>query len=364
MLSLIFFSCQPSEKSPTDSALIATAQPESTEPSPSAEDSDSQDSASSNEDTADPDDQPTSPPASVVRFVAMGDGGEGNTAQYENGQAVADLCAAKSDDRAGCDFVLYLGDNFYDAGVESVNDNQFNLKFEYPYEPLDIPFYVVLGNHDYGGCVLGTCGTGWDFELSQYQVEYTNYSDKWTMPAEYYTFVKEHVTFFGLDTNALMWDPWYSTAEDQYPWMEEELARATSGWKIAFGHHPYISNGRHGNAGTYEGLDWLAEWSIADVPLGAGVKDFMDQHICGQVDLYLAGHDHNRQWLEPTCGTEFIVSGAAAKLTPLENRGNPTFFEDDQLEGFVWIEIRDECLTGAFYNYMGILEFEQTYCRD
>ncbi|MEC7983612.1 MAG: metallophosphoesterase, partial [Myxococcota bacterium] len=296
MLFLIPLACQPAEKYTIDSAEVLNDSAEEEE-IPSVGEADEESGIA----VPEPEDQPVSNPESVVRFVAMGDGGEGNTAQYDNGQAVADVCAAKEDDRAGCEFVLYLGDNFYDAGVESVHDNQFDLKFEFPYEPLDIPFYVVLGNHDYGGCLFGNCGTGWDFELSQYQVEYTNYSDKWTMPSEYYTFEKEHVTFFGLDTNAMMWDPWFDSAEDQYPWMEEALASSTSSWKIAFGHHPYISNGRHGNAGTYEGLDWLADWSVADVPLGHGVKDFMDLYICGQVDLYLSGHDHNRQWLEPTC---------------------------------------------------------------
>ena len=36
-------------------------------------------------------------------------------------------------------------------------------------------------------------------------------SDKWTMPSEYYTFIREHVQFFALDTNAIMWDPWLNT---------------------------------------------------------------------------------------------------------------------------------------------------------
>ena len=119
---------------------------------------------------------------------------------------------------------------------------------------------------------------------------------------------------------------------DQAAWMQGILQDTTPTWNIAFGHHPYISNGQHGNAGEYEGYDWLP---IAN---GATVKDFMDENLCGKVDLYLCGHDHNRQWLEPTCGTEFIVTGAAAKTTGLQGRGNPVYFEDDTIEGFVWIE--------------------------
>jgi hypothetical protein len=160
-----------------------------------------------------------------------------------------------------------------------------------------------------------------------------------------------------------MWDPWFSTGEDQFPWMSNTLASVQTDWIIAYGHHPYVSNGKHGNAGTYEGLEWLADTFIAEVPLGTGVKDFMDQYICGQVDIYFSGHDHNRQWLEPTCGTEFIVSGAAAKTTDLEGRGNVSFFEDDTKAGFVWVEIKDSCMTAEFYDFNAQLDFAQTVCK-
>ena len=67
--------------------------------------------------------------------------------------------------------------------------------------------------------------------------------------------------------------------------------------------------------------------------------------------------------LEPQCGTEFIVSGAAAKITDLEGRGTPTKFEDDTLAGFMWVEIRDNCFTGEFYNENGYREFSHQFCK-
>jgi len=89
----------------------------------------------------------------------------------------------------------------------------------------------------------------------------------------------------------------------------------------------------------------------------------MDNYVCGQMDLYLCGHDHNRQWLESTCGTEFIVSGAGSKTTSLEGRGNKTYFEDDSSEGFVWIEIRNKTLTGEIYDKSGNLDYSQTITK-
>jgi tartrate-resistant acid phosphatase type 5 len=304
----------------------------------------------------------TPPSPDIVRFIAFGDGGTGSTDQYDNAQAVLALCQQKTDSEAGCDFALYLGDNFYDEGVDSVADEQFQSKFEQPYADLDFPFYIALGNHDYGGCLFGSCGAGYEFDKAQYYLDYAALSTKWVMPSEYYTFTNDHVDFFGLDTNALMWEPWFGTGADQAAWLPQALAASSADWKIAFGHHPFISNGQHGNAGAYEGLDWL-DWASTDVVTGGFVEEVMSDSLCGEVDLYVCGHDHNRQWLEPTCGTEFIVSGAAAKTTDLQGRGNPTFFEDDSTPGFLWVEIRDNQLTGEFYSIDGTLQYSRTITK-
>ena len=297
-------------------------------------------------------------PPSIVRFVALGDGGEGNQTQYDVADAMKSVCEAKSDsDQTGCEFALYLGDNIYDVGVDSVTDPQFEEKFELPYQNIDFPFYVVLGNHDYGGW-----GSGFEFHKSEYQIDYSYYSNKWTMPSEYYDIHIGHLSLFALDTNALMWDPWFNTGAGQDSWLDAAIASSSSEWKIAFGHHPYISNGQHGNAGSYEGIDFI-DWAIAEVPLGTAVEEFMSNHLCGSVDIYFSGHDHNRQFLEPRCGTEFIVSGTAAKTTDLQNRGNPSFFEDDQKAGFMWVELRDNCFTGEFYDSTGQLDFTHHFCK-
>jgi hypothetical protein len=280
----------------------------------------------------------------VVRFIALGDGGEGNADQYRNSEAIEDVCAAR-----GCDFALYLGDNFYDDGVEQVFDDQFLTKFEFPYANLDFPFYAVMGNHDYGGNGIGN-----EPEKVAFEVAYSDVSEKWNMPFAYYYFAKEHVGFFGLDTNAILWswDDW------QRDWLALQIPQSRTRWKIAFGHHPYISNGKHGNAGAYEG--------IVDFPVlsGSEVKHFVEEMICGEMDLYISGHDHTLQWLHPQCGTEFIVSGAAAKTTSLVGWGTGSFFEDDSTEGFIWIEISDDQLHGVFYDKAANILFDHSITKD
>lgn len=282
------------------------------------------------------------PPVDVgkgeVRFVALGDAGEGNETQALVGQTIATVCEER-----GCDFALYLGDNFYDVGVDSAMDEQFDMKFEVPYAPIDFPFYVTLGNHDYG--ILGN-----EFAKSQYYIEYSTISDKWTLPSEFYSFQQEHAHFISLDTAQLFWD---HETDAQRAFLAADLATVDDSWIIMFGHHPYISNGEHGNAGHYEGFGGLIG--------GETVQEFFETEVCGRAHVYICGHDHARQWLVPQCGTEFIVSGGGAKLTEFEFRDdNPTHWGDDQVEGFLWVEIIDNSFTGVFYDKDGNPQFERT----
>ncbi|MCA9628355.1 MAG: metallophosphoesterase, partial [Myxococcales bacterium] len=281
---------------------------------------------------------------STVRFVAMGDAGEGNPTQYK----VADAIKAECDSRGGCEFALYLGDNFYDVGVSSDMDSQFQTKFEMPYANLSFPFYITLGNHDYG-----SGGAGLELNKADYYISYGNASAKWYYPTRYYTVSQPGVDFFALDSNVIF----LNGDTNQRSWFVNAVGQSMAEWKIAFGHHPYISNGKHGNAGTYEGIPFIPVIS------GGNVKDFMEDAVCGKVDVYICGHDHNMQWLQPKCGTEFIVSGSGAKTTGLEGRGTPTFFETDAKGGFLLVEISGKTFSGWFYDEDGKELFTRTVTK-
>lgn len=281
----------------------------------------------------------------TVRFVALGDAGEGNQAQYDVANAMKAVC-----DERGCDFALYLGDNFYDVGVSSIDDEQFFLKFEEPYAGLDFPFYVVLGNHDYG--------LGHVWEKPDPQVAYSDVSEKWVMPERYHSHVSQHALFIGLDTNAIMWNNEWGGLEDQAVWFQQTYDEANVLWKFAYGHHEYISNGQHGNAGLYDGLE--------NVPIasGADIKNFVEDNLCGKVDIYFSGHDHDMQWLEPKCGTEFIISGAGAKQREYYGWDVPTKFERYNENGFLWVEIVDSTLTAIFFDIHGEILYQETLHKD
>ncbi len=292
-----------------------------------------------------PDVPDVSLPGTPLRFVVLGDTGAGNTTQFEVGKAIEDVCTAR-----GCDFILLLGDYIYPTGVDGPTDAQFADKFELPYENVDATFYVALGNHDYGGG-----GAGYEYEKAGYQIEYSEYSEKWKLPAHHYGFKvvggPATVDFFALDTNSMF----YRLAFFQKLWLRRVLDESTANWKIAFGHHTYKSNGEHGNAGNYDELGTML--GTTSEVTGQRIKEFFDEHLCGKVDLYLAAHDHSMQLLQPQCGMELIVSGSGAKTTDIrmprfnpwrwdssrECTGDPPPATDGEVHkaGFVYIEINN-----------------------
>ncbi|WP_022957019.1 metallophosphoesterase [Perlucidibaca piscinae] len=332
----------------------------------------------------------------IVRFLVMGDSGSGSDGQMATGAAMADVCEAKGREtavralsreqaiRQGCQFVLGLGDNIYESGTTTARDPQFFDKFEKAYLtfPAELPFYMVSGNHD-NTALFGGDGAG--NARGETQVQYTYQSvdgtgsdaanprktPRWRMPARYYdvsaggTRSEPLVHLFAIDSNQIAGgfpdasaDYRYSTyGLRQLDWLKRGLRESRARFKIAFAHHPYLSNGDHGNAGNYDDLI-AAEAGVATaspaapslqaalLPVLAGqrYKDFLEEAMCDVTDLYVNGHDHDLQWLTavPSCGrTEFVVSGAAGKMRSVgDAQRNLARLQRYDRYGFFWMEVR------------------------
>ena len=305
----------------------------------------------------------------VVRFAALGDTGTGSPTQYKVGKALGDKCK-----QSGCDLVLYLGDNFYDTGVKDENDEQFKLKFEDPYATVEAPFWVVLGNHDYG-----SGGAGAEFLKKDHYIKYGKKNPKFHLPEAWWHQQKAHVHFFALDSNSLLYgDVLAFIIDQQVADMNKAISASTADWKIAFAHHPMRSNGPHGNVGCYEGakaapIPQLC--GIIPVASGNGVKAAYEKLVCGRLDALITGHDHGRQWLNKASSTkhckdvELLISGGGAKTTEVETKSkggyefNPFHWQDADKAGFLWVEIKGDTFYGEFIDEDGKVQFSRSFQR-
>eukprot|EP00756_Hemistasia_phaeocysticola_P043831 Hpha_TRINITY_DN17405_c0_g1::TRINITY_DN17405_c0_g1_i1::g.85897::m.85897/K14379/ACP5; tartrate-resistant acid phosphatase type 5 len=233
-------------------------------------------------------------------FLSVGDWGQHGSADQRR---VAEQLI-KAARRHEASFILGLGDNVYDAGVRYVDDPALT-EFEdvYPAAELPIPWYMSLGDHDHRGSVLA-------------QVEYTNRSTRWKMPAPYYTAqvggggsttIKLVVTdSVGLEGYAAGrevhtrrfesdLDPVHTNSTAglrQLKWLREAMKPDESDWVVVVGHRPVRTAGMRDRT--------PAELRTAELLTG-------EFHKAG-VPLYMCGHDHTEQLLFDGV-THYIVNG-------------------------------------------------------
>ena len=197
-----------------------------------------------------------------VRFAAFGDNGTGGQEQYDVAQQMVRQRA-----KFPFDFVLMLGDNIY--GSDTAAD--FRRKFEDPYKPMleaGVKFYASLGNHD---------------NPNQRLYKPFNMDGK-----RYYSFKKENVEFFALDSTYM--DP------VQLAWVEKQLSASTAQWKICYFHHPLYSDGKfHG----------------PDRDLRSRLEPLLAK---GGVSVVLSGHEHFYERLKPRQGIYYFIIGNGGQL--------------------------------------------------
>jgi len=227
------------------------------------------------------------------------------------------------------DFIISTGDNFYPEGVQSIYDDHWKKSFEdiYTSHLIHRNWYCIFGNHDYNGNVDA-------------QIEYTNISRRWQAPARYYTISKKikkdaSVDFVFIDTNPFIRDyhknnEKYNVAEQdtnkQYKWIDEQLKNSKANWKIVVGHHPIYTGGVR---------------KPSQPELVEKLAPILDKH---NVPLYVSGHEHDLQIIEPPTNKFVqIVSGAGSAVRPA-GETNGTIFSKS-IQGFMIFSMtKDEIL--------------------
>ncbi|KAK9826179.1 hypothetical protein WJX81_004719 [Elliptochloris bilobata] len=251
----------------------------------------------------------------LATFLVVGDWGR--LGQY-NQSGVAALMGRKAALEQP-DFVISTGDNFYESGLMSPSDEAFQVSFANLYSApgLQVPWYAVLGNHDYGdncdhaeseppGC--STAGREFYSPLHQLDTALVAADARWHLQRSYQLVMAGgRVDLFFIDTSPFVQKYYDTEWADRIGGLTEQswreglaelstlLARSRADWKIVIGHHPPRSNGHHNN--TQELLDLL--------------EPVMEEH---GVRAYLSGHDHNLEHIHlPGASVNYVISGGGSK---------------------------------------------------
>lgn len=233
----------------------------------------------------------------ALHYLVIGDWGQSNKRQRQVAAQMATISK-----RVGADFIITTGDNFYPSGVTSERDTLWKHAFEdvYTAPSLQVPWYPVLGNHDYGG-------------LPDAQVKYSKVSDRWRMPDRYYRYVfplerdsTSKLMLLFIDTTPLIPSHYGKglavQAQDtaaQVKWISEMLSDVPADitWTFVIGHHPIFTAGeRRDNVETFEIRRLLQ-------PLFAR----------GNISGYVSGHEHNLQHLTGGDGLHQFISGGGSE---------------------------------------------------
>lgn len=280
---------------------------------------------------------------SALPFILVGDWGRNG---HDDQRNVATQMG-KTASAIGSRFTVSVGDNFYENGVTSVDDAQWEGSFEqiYTADSLQTPWKLILGNHDYRGNV-------------QAQLDYSARSQRWQLPARYYTETVAlpdgaKAAIYYLDTSPFI-KKYYGSkvrvdgqdSQAQLDWLDAQLASSKAEWNIVIGHHP-----------IYTALD-DSDGEEHDQPdLVARLNPILAKH---NVPVYIAGHDHTLQSVKMDDIT-YVVTGAGSRTYTPKAAIRGGFASGSH--GFMVAKLSGACFDYSLVDTHGTALFSQSILR-
>ncbi|CAI4229999.1 unnamed protein product [Auanema sp. JU1783] len=255
---------------------------------------------------------------SNLKMILVGDTGGMPIIHTTSAQNRAAKTMSDMSDERGLDLVINTGDNIYYTGAVDEFDDRFQTSFEKPYTAIDVPWYMIAGNHDHFGNISA-------------QIAYTNHSRKWKFPSLYYKVSEK--TKDGATIDILMIDTivlcgnsrdiefagfWkmvtakshtpegpvnVTAANLQYKWLETNLKNSTADYLFVVGHYPVYSVSSHG-------------------PTQCMIDNVIPYLAKYNVTAYISGHDHSLQHfvgpnpIHKDKEINYIVTGAGSRSDP------------------------------------------------
>ncbi|KAL8570045.1 hypothetical protein ACOMHN_036322 [Nucella lapillus] len=256
-------------------------------------------------------------------------------------------------------FIMEVGDNFYFDGVANVDDRRFQETFEkvYSHSSLQIPWYLIAGNHDHNGNVSA-------------QIAYSQRSKRWNFPDYYYPLRQQipgtsaTVDFVMMDTIVLCGNTDdrldaqpqgpedERAAEQQWNFIQKSLQTSNATYLFTVGHFPVFSIAEHG-------------------PTQCLVDRLLPMLHQSRASGHFSGHDHNLQHLQTSAEghtLDFILSGSANFIDASEAhrssvpKGSSKFHWADvtKLGGFVFAEATPANVTFTYIEASGKVLYRTT----
>lgn len=207
-------------------------------------------------------------------------------------------------------FIISTGDNFYDYGLKSKTDPQWGTSFLNVYNTprlAGIPWYSVLGNHDYGlgqvcpaATLTDNCySAAYQYTANAPDSRWNLAAGTWQLPAALTAGGKLNVIF--TDTSPIIYPSPGTAGSTNFAGLasqnkvanaaalEAALQASTAQWNVVVGHHPIWSWGVHCNFNGKDQDCAAMQAAYTDTNTNLGNTFLSKTH------LYLAGHEHDMQ---------------------------------------------------------------------
>jgi hypothetical protein len=245
-----------------------------------------------------------------ITFLSIGDWGSANLGGYKEHNEINTAKAMYKDELThNHQFVLNVGDNFYECGIQNLEDSNIEINYNNVFSNTNLTWYNSLGNHDYGYNVTA-------------QILLSNIIKQWVLPSRYY-YVQPYPGLYiiVLDTNPCIkayrssnpneWEPCgngytctnYSYEEpcrfhdniisqncnEQFDWFNKTLESIPSNSTIiVVGHHPVFE------------IDY-------DSRFGYIINS-------NKISMYINGHSHMFGTYTYANKSKYITNGAASRV--------------------------------------------------